>query len=92
MTKYTEEVREIRKLARVLIPELLEKSSYSSKEIIDNVQKKFPKKCDDSVKCICTGTGTRPEWKHQILWAIQDCKYDKKIIYDGKSKKYMLTK
>ncbi len=90
MTKYTEEVREIRKLAREYIPKLLKKSSYSSKEIINNVQKKFPKNCDDSVLCNCQVSKNRPEWKHQILWAIQDCKSKKQLEYNKPTKKYQL--
>ena len=92
MTKYTEQVREIRKLARKYIPELLEAESLAANSIVEQIGIKFQKNCDNSVKCDCGKGSERPEWKHQVLWAIQDCKYHKKITFEPKSKTYSLKK
>ena len=93
-TKYNEETRKIRKLAREFIPKLLEKESLAAKIIVEKIGLQFPKNCDDSIKCECGGKNQknsgRPEWKHQVLWAIQDCKYHNKITFDSKTKKYSL--
>ena len=93
-TKYNEETRKIRKLAREFIPKLLEKQPLTAKIIVEKTRVKFPKNCDDSIKCECDGKNQknsgRPEWKHQVLWAIQDCKYYNKITFDSKTKKYSL--
>ena len=92
MTKYNEETRKIRKLAREFIPKLLEKEPLAAKIIVEKTRVKFPKNCDNSIKCECGGKNQknsgRPEWKHQVLWAIQDCKYHNKITFDSKTKKY----
>ena len=94
MTKYNEETRKIRKLAREFIPKLLEKEPLAAKIIVEKTRVKFPKNCDNSIKCECGGKNQkvsgRPEWKHQVLWAIQDCKYHNKITFDSKTKKYSL--
>ena len=94
MTKYNEETRKIRKLAREFIPKLLEKQPLAAKIIVEKTRVKFPKNCDNSIKCECGGKNQknsgRPEWKHQVLWAIQDCKYHNKITFDSKTKKYSL--
>ena len=95
MTKYNEETRKIRKLAREFIPKLLEKEPLAAKIIVEKTRVKFPKNCDNSIKCECGGKNQkvsgRPEWKHQVLWAIQDCKYSKKIVFDSEEKNYHLT-
>ena len=95
MTKYNEETRKIRKLAREYIPKLLEKEPLAAKIIVEKTRVKFPKNCDDSIKCECGGKNQknsgRPEWKHQVLWAIQDLKYSKKIVFDSDKKNYCLT-
>ena len=95
MTKYNEETRKIRKLAREFIPKLLEKEPLAAKIIVEKTRVKFPKNCDNSIKCECGGKNQkvsgRPEWKHQVLWAIQDCKYSKKIVFDSDKKNYHLT-
>ena len=95
MTKYNEETRKIRKLAREFIPKLLEKEPLAAKIIVEKTKVKFPKNCDDSIKCECGGKNQknsgRPEWKHQVLWAIQDLKYSKKIVFDSDKKNYCLT-
>ena len=88
MAKYTEQARKIRQLSREYIPELIKNSPLTSKEIIDQVQKKFPQNCDESVICECGKSRNRPEWKHQILWAIQDCRAKKQLIYNQTNKKY----
>ena len=94
MTKYNEETRKIRKLAREFIPKLLEKEPLAAKIIVEKTRVKFPKNCDNSIKCECGGKNQkvsgRPEWKHQVLWAIQDCKYHNKITFDSKTKTYSL--
>ena len=90
-TKYNEETRKIRKLAREFIPKLLEKEPLAAKIIVEKTRVKFPKNCDNSIKCECGQGSERPEWKHQILWAIQDCKYSKKIVFDSDKKNYCLT-
>ena len=95
MTKYNEETRKIRKLAREYVPKLLEKEPLAAKIIVEKTRVKFPKNCDNSIKCECDGKNQknsgRPEWKHQVLWAIQDLKYSKKIVFDSEEKNYRLT-
>ena len=95
MTKYNEETRKIRKLAREFIPKLLEKEPLAAKIIVEKTRVKFSENCDNSIKCECGGKNQkdsgRPEWKHQVLWAIQDCKYSKKIVFDSEEKNYRLT-
>jgi len=71
--------------------QLLKKKALTSKEIVQETKKKFPDLCDDKIKCICDGSSrVTGEWKHQILWAIQDNKYTQKIKYDKKTHQYSL--
>ena len=58
---------------------------------MEHVQNKEPDLCDDTIKCECGGFApNRPEWKHQIRWAIVDLKYSEKITYSKKTKLYSL--
>jgi len=86
--KYDENVRKIRKLSNKYILALLSKKPLTSKEIIKKVKEKFPKYCDDEVICICESGGRTKEWQHQVRWAINDIKYNKKIKFNKNTKKY----
>ena len=91
MAKYSEEVRAVRKISKKIIPELLKSKSKGILAIMEHVQNKEPDLCDDTIKCECGGFApNRPEWKHQIRWAIVDLKYSEKITYSKKTKLYSL--
>jgi len=91
-SKYNENIRKLRKLSREYLIKLLDIGTLNSKEIIDEIKLKFPEYCDDKIICTCRQGGSYKEWKHQIQWAIQDLKHNKKIEYNKKIRKYSIKK
>lgn len=90
--KYAKEIQAIRKESKSQILEILKKKSISISEIIKIFEDKFSIKYDKSVMCTCgKNRGNKPEWKHQVRWAILDLKYTKKIILNINTKKYILA-
>lgn len=81
----------VRKVSKKIIPELLEDGPKGILAIMEYVQNKKLDLCNDSIKCECGGFApNRPEWKHQIRWAIVDLKYSEKITYSKETKIYAL--
>jgi len=90
-SKYSQSVTEIRKLAKNTIIEILKNKPLQSGEILARIEKKFPNQCNPEILCVCKGNKQeRPEWQHQVLWAIQDLKYSKIINFDSNNKTYSL--
>ncbi len=88
--KYSEEIREIRKLAKNKIIDIL-KEPQTTGSILKKIKKFYPDNCNDEFLCRCGKSITvYPEWKHQIRWAIQDLKYQTIIKFDQTSKTYSL--
>ena len=93
MSKYSDDILEVRKLSRELIPRLLADKSRTLEYLFSSIKNKHSKNCDDKIKCQCGKTNrSNPEWKHQVRWAIQDLKFNKKLVYDKESKLYSLVK
>lgn len=92
MSKYSDDIIKVRKLARELLPKILDNKSKDLQYILAMIKKKYPENCDDETKCQC-GEHVRksPEWQHQVRWAIQDLRYHKVLAYDKKSKLYSLV-
>lgn len=92
LPEHTDKIISVRKEARQMIPELLEKGPLNSKDISSFLQSKFPNLCDNSIICRC---GSRKsggsEWKHNMHRTIADLKFNKKIKYDEKTKEYSLV-
>jgi len=88
--KYSEKIRTVRKISRVIILDILKEKPRAIKEIFVIIRSKNKELCDDKVICMCGRTFgyNWPEWKHQIQWAIQDLKYAEKIQYDKENKIY----
>lgn len=93
MAKYDRNVLDVRKLSRELIPKLLANKPRKLEYIFSRMKEEYSQNCIDEIKCEC-GKYNRSsqEWKHQVRWAIQDLKYNKKLIYDRKSGLYSLNK
>jgi hypothetical protein len=87
-SKYDEKVRQLRKLSRAIIPELLSDRPLTSKELLLQIEKRFPEYCNPKIICKCNNNIARPEWQHQALWAIQDSKSYKHISFDKVTKRY----
>ncbi len=93
MAKYSENIRSIREVARYDILLLLGKKPKTSVEIFKFIKSNSGNLCDDSITCVCGKSyGERPEWKHQIRWALQDLKHYGKIDFNKQTKKYFLKK
>lgn len=91
MTKYSEEIKNIRKISRNIIIEHLKNGPSTVHQIWDLVQTTNKKICNNSVECTCgKNRGTTPEWKHQVRWALQDLKYTNKIGYNNTKQEYFL--
>lgn len=57
------------------------------------VKEKHPTYCDGLVKCICGHKETkRPEWKHQVRWALWDLRYNGTLNYSKTSREYSIKK
>lgn len=91
--KYDKNIRDVRKKAREIILEILKtkprKLDFIFLSVLENCKNNF----DNKITCQC-GKQNRssPEWKHQVRWAIQDLKYNKKLNYDKESGLYSLNK
>ncbi len=93
MRKYPEKIISIRKLARKAIPQILMDVPQKSNFILSKFEEKYSEKCDNNFLCKCKNqSGSSPEWKHQVRWAIQDLKYNSLIQYDNGSETYSITK
>ncbi len=78
--------RELRKLCRENLRMMLTKPS-NIQEIYSDVIARFPSECSDANMCTCGGiSGTQPEWKHQVRWALQDAKHQGFVSYDRSTK------
>ncbi len=85
-------MRSVRKVSKTIIPEILSKSPIKIANIIEEIKKQCPDLCDDDIKCECGGnTKNKPEWKHQIRWAVADLKYLGKITYSKETKMYTIV-
>lgn len=93
MAKYSQTIRDVRKFAAEDIPKFLKKSSLTLAPIYDAMKEKYSDNCDKTILCSCGNLTTiRPEWKHQVRWALQDLKYSGVIKYDSKTRKYTLIR
>lgn len=92
MAKYPDEVRKVRRISKEMIPKILKEKKCSVSYFYEEFQKQNPDLCNDEVKCKCGKNTKRPEWKHQIQWAVADLRYHKKIAYSKKTDKYSLMK
>ena len=93
MSKYSDDILEVRKISGAIIPKLLADKSRTLEYIFSIIKNKYSKNCDDKIKCKCGKTNRSiQEWKHQVRWAIQDLKYSKKLVYDKESRLYSLIK
>lgn len=91
MAKYPDLIISVRKISQKEIPRILEKNPLKLGSIYKHIQDKNPKLCDGTVICNCGDKETsRPEWKHQVRWALQDLKYNGNIDYDKNTKEYSL--
>lgn len=91
VAKYSEKIRQVRKISKKIIPKLLENGPIEISTLIEHMKKQYPDLCNNSVNCECGRyPSSRPEWQHQIRWAIADLKYSEKIAYSNETKCYAL--
>jgi len=91
MGKYPESMKTIRRVAKEEILKILMNKGYDVSEIVKKIKSKNRNLCDDTIKCACGNVQTnKPEWVHQIRWALQDLKYQGKIQYDKTSRIYSI--
>lgn len=82
LNKAEHDVRNVRSLARILIPLNLSYSEpKSTPQIYDLVRRKIPQLCRDQPRC--ETNPRRPEWHHQVRWALLDLKHAKQIVHTG---------
>jgi len=93
LAKYPTHIRNVRKLAQLEILNILKNGPSTVKNITKIIQSKNKKICDDSITCDCSGrkNSSRPEWKHQIGWAVQDLKYVGEIKFNPNTREYSLN-
>lgn len=59
---------------------LREHDPLKTKQIYRYIKELYPILCDDRICCTCGGVKRNsPEWKHQLRWAQQDLKKNRKI-------------
>ena len=70
--------REVRNLAKEIIPRLLRTSGpWPMADIYASVQNASEELCDDAFPCEHKGQPYgAPEWRHQVRWALQDLKHE----------------
>lgn len=91
LAKYPDRIISLRKISQKEIPKILEKGPSKLAAIYKIIQDKNTNLCDGFVKCTCGDKETgRPEWKHQIRWALQDLSYTGKINYERETREYSL--
>ena len=90
MVKYPEKIRQVRKISKNIILKLLENGPIEVSTLIEHIKKQYPDLCNNSINCECGKTTSRPEWQHQVRWAIADLKYSEKIVYLNETKRYAL--
>ena len=57
------------------------------------MKEKFTEYCNDDIKCRCReNTSKKPEWEHQVKWAILDLKYKGMLTFEKESKVYTIKK
>jgi len=88
--KYDDEIRVVRKKSRKLILKILEKKPLLRDEISSAIKKELPKNCVDNILCICNYGDSKPEWMHQVRWALTDLRRAEHIQYNPETRKYSL--
>lgn len=90
-SRYPEEILKLRKVAREIIPTILERNAVTSNTVLSKIKAKHADLCLDEIICNCGNKKTyMPEWKHQVYWALNDLKSRNKLNYDSKTKTYSL--
>ena len=74
------QVGSVMTLACRLIPTIMPKDrGMSVPEIYEMVKNRLPELCNDDVMCPHEPDSKRPEWQHQVRWAILTLKKEKRI-------------
>jgi len=72
----------LRQLARKNLPGILNEGPRTIHEVYQEISRRLPKYCDDSVICDCSSTPRGPEWQHRIRGALQDLRSKGVVAYD----------
>ena len=90
--KYDEKTRQVRKLSKVVITDLLKQEGPCMlSKITFRIKKELPDCCDNEIMCTCRERSSKPEWLHQVQWALADLKSKHEILYDRKTKLYSIS-